>query len=99
VAPVTGNSAYPGRMGLTNPVNDAADVTAALRRIGFEVAPGTDLELSPVLRKSSMSSARKPKARLRRWYFALATPCSSRSRTGSPISTRVGQEHGLMAHD
>jgi uncharacterized caspase-like protein len=46
VALVIGNSAYPGRAGLANPVNDAADVTAALRAIGFEVVPGTDLSLT-----------------------------------------------------
>jgi formylglycine-generating enzyme required for sulfatase activity/uncharacterized caspase-like protein len=46
VALVIGNSAYPGRAGLTNPVNDAVDVTAALRSIGFEVLPGTDLSLT-----------------------------------------------------
>ena len=46
VAMVIGNSAYPGRAGLANPVNDATDVTAALRGIGFEVVPGTDLSLT-----------------------------------------------------
>jgi serine protease Do len=45
VALVIGNGAYP-RAGLANPVNDAGDVTAALRGIGFEVVPGTDLSLT-----------------------------------------------------
>jgi hypothetical protein len=45
VALVIGNSAYPGRAALSNPVNDAADVTSALRGIGFEVVSGTDLAL------------------------------------------------------
>jgi uncharacterized caspase-like protein len=46
VALVIGNSAYTGGAGLANPVNDAADVTAALPGIGFEVVPGTDLSLT-----------------------------------------------------
>jgi uncharacterized protein len=46
VALVIGNSAYPGRAGLANPVNDATDVAAALRGIGFDVVPGTDLSLT-----------------------------------------------------
>jgi Flp pilus assembly protein TadD len=44
VALVIGNAAYPGA-GLANPLNDADDVTAALRRVGFDVVEGKDLAL------------------------------------------------------
>jgi Caspase domain len=44
VALVIGNSAYQNTGELRNPSNDAADVTAALRRLGFQVTDGRDLD-------------------------------------------------------
>jgi uncharacterized caspase-like protein len=44
VALVIGNGAYQSVARLPNPSNDAADVAQALRRIGFEVIEGRDLE-------------------------------------------------------
>ena len=44
VALVIGNSAYQHTGLLANPKNDAADVTAALKRHGFEVTEGSDLD-------------------------------------------------------
>ena len=44
VALVIGNSAYQHTGLLANPKNDAADVTAALKRHGFEVTEGYDLD-------------------------------------------------------
>jgi len=44
VALVIGNSAYQNTGELRNPSNDAADMTAALRRLGFEVTDGRDLD-------------------------------------------------------
>ena len=41
IALVIGNSAYPGAP-LKNPVNDAKDMAAALRKLGFEVIDKTD---------------------------------------------------------
>jgi len=46
VALVIGNSAYPGATRLTNPINDADDVTVALRQVGFNVIEGKDLGLA-----------------------------------------------------
>ncbi len=43
VALVVGNAAYEQAGRLANPVNDAADVAAALRAIGFTVIEGSDL--------------------------------------------------------
>src|SRR5690349_24925503 len=44
VALVIGNSAYQNTGELRNPSNDATDMTAALRRLGFEVTDGRDLD-------------------------------------------------------
>src|SRR5262245_35190648 len=44
VALVVGNSAYRGTPRLDNPRNDAADVGAALRRLGFHVIEALDLD-------------------------------------------------------
>jgi formylglycine-generating enzyme required for sulfatase activity len=47
---VIGNASYEvGR--LNNPINDANDVSAALRRLGFEVTLGTDLGREDMLRQ------------------------------------------------
>jgi hypothetical protein len=44
VALVVGNSAYEHAPKLTNPRNDAEDMTARLKSLGFEVIGGTDLD-------------------------------------------------------
>ncbi len=44
VALVIGNSAYQHTAELHNPKNDAADMAVALRRLGFEVLDGRDLD-------------------------------------------------------
>ena len=44
LALVLGNSAYKSVSPLKNPVNDATDMAAQLRTLGFEVMLGTDLE-------------------------------------------------------
>lgn len=44
VALVIGNAGYKSVAPLKNPVNDATDVAAALKNLGFEVTLGTDLE-------------------------------------------------------
>ena len=41
---VIGNSAYTSVAPLTNPVNDATDLAAALARIGFDVTLANDLD-------------------------------------------------------
>ena len=60
VALVVGNSTYAHIGRLPNPENDAADVTAALRRLGFEVTTvsnATRAELNASLRGFSRQSA------------------------------------------
>src|SRR5262245_26934350 len=44
VALVIGNSAYQHTPTLDNPKNDAADMSAALRKLGFQVIEGFDLD-------------------------------------------------------
>jgi uncharacterized caspase-like protein len=44
VALVIGNSAYANTTALRNPRNDAGDMADALRKVGFEVAVGLDLD-------------------------------------------------------
>src|SRR5262245_63349567 len=46
VALVVGNSGYANAPNLPNPPHDAEDVTAALRRMNFEVIRGIDLDHS-----------------------------------------------------
>lgn len=51
VALVLGNSAYKHTGPLVNPRNDAEDIAAALRGLGFEVVEGVDLEKAGMDRK------------------------------------------------
>ena len=51
VALVVGNSAYQHAGRLTNPANDAADVAAALKKLGFQVIEGFDLDKAAFDRK------------------------------------------------
>ena len=60
VALVVGNSTYANIGRLPNPENDAVDVSAALRRLGFEVTTGFDadlVELTEALRAFTRQSA------------------------------------------
>ncbi len=51
VALVIGNAAYTNAAALTNPKNDAEDMAAALKAVGFEVIFGTDLDKRAMDRK------------------------------------------------
>jgi uncharacterized caspase-like protein len=50
VALVIGNGSYQHTSPLTNPTNDAADISAALKRLGFDVIEGRDLDESGMRR-------------------------------------------------
>ncbi len=50
IALIIGNAAYPGAGALRNPANDARDVAAKLKRLGFEVMLRTDLKQKELLR-------------------------------------------------
>jgi hypothetical protein len=51
VALVVGNSAYQHTTKLANPKNDATDVSAALKTLGFQVIDGLDLDKAAFDRK------------------------------------------------
>lgn len=70
VALVIGNSEYRAVPKLLNPVNDAQDIAAALRRIGFDVTQHSNLtrtELNDTLGEFARKSS---KARISLLYFA-----------------------------
>ncbi|MDO8933998.1 MAG: caspase family protein [Rhodocyclaceae bacterium] len=50
VALVIGNAAYPGAGALKNPANDAKDIAAKLRRLGFDVIVQTNVRQKEMLR-------------------------------------------------
>lgn len=50
VALVIGNAAYPGPAALRNPANDATDMAAKLKKLGFDVTLKTDIPLRQMLR-------------------------------------------------
>ncbi|MCF8177799.1 MAG: caspase family protein, partial [Sulfuritalea sp.] len=50
VALVIGNAAYPGIAALKNPANDARDMAASLRSLGFDVILRTDVRQKDMLR-------------------------------------------------
>lgn len=50
VALVIGNAAYPGAGALKNPANDARDMAAKLKRMGFDVIVRTDVRQKEMLR-------------------------------------------------
>jgi hypothetical protein len=74
VALVIGNGAYRHTSALANPGNDAADIAAALRRIGFDVVEGRDLDKRGMETKITNSAASSMTPTLR---------CSSTPATGS----------------
>jgi uncharacterized caspase-like protein len=51
IALVIGNSAYQNTAKLTNPRNDAADMAAALKKLGFQFIEGFDLDKAALDRK------------------------------------------------
>lgn len=51
VALVIGNAAYKNATTLTNTLNDATDMSAALRKVGFQVIEGLDLDKAATERK------------------------------------------------
>lgn len=50
VALVIGNAAYPGVAALKNPANDARDIGAKLKKLGFDVTVRTDIRYREMLR-------------------------------------------------
>jgi uncharacterized caspase-like protein len=70
VALVIGNGAYKSAIPLDNPVTDAKAVSAALKRLGFEVVEGYDLGTSEMRSTLSRFSAALPDAKAAMVYYA-----------------------------
>ncbi len=71
VALVIGNSAYAGNLALTNPANDAAAMSAALKDLGFtviEIRDGSRAQMEDAIRK--LFSALKGKQGVGMLYYA-----------------------------
>ena len=81
VALVIGNSAYKNAPQLKNPVNDATDMAAALKRLGFDVITGLDLDYSSMRRLVRGFSEKLDGRRTSRCCFMPATACRSPART------------------
>ncbi len=64
VALIVGNSAYAHAGELANPRNDATDISAALKTVGFHVIEGYDLDKSAFDRKYATLPWRSRTARL-----------------------------------
>ena len=50
IALIIGNGAYPGAAALKNPSNDARDIAAKLKKLGFDVTVRTDMRYREMLR-------------------------------------------------
>jgi len=70
VALVIGNSAYQNTPELKNPKNDGIDVAAALRRLGFEVFEGRDLDKRAMERLIRQFGVRLSGADLAVFFYA-----------------------------
>jgi uncharacterized caspase-like protein len=70
VALVVGNSAYRFTRRLDNPTNDATDVGAALRRLGFHVIEGVDLDKTSLDAKIREFSAALRGADVAAFFYA-----------------------------
>jgi uncharacterized caspase-like protein len=70
VALVLGNGAYQSVAPLPNPSNDAADIAQALRRIGFEVIEGRDLEKRAMEEKIRDFGRKLDKADVALFFYA-----------------------------
>lgn len=70
VALVVGNSGYRHVAGLTNPMRDAVDIATALRRIGFEVVEGIDLDKAGMEEKVREFGRKLDHAQTALFYYA-----------------------------
>jgi hypothetical protein len=89
VALVIGNGAYQHTSPLANPTNDAADVASALKKLGFDVVEGRDLDESGMRRTIKRFADALTKAEVGLFFYAghglrwAATTTSCRWTPGS----------------
>jgi hypothetical protein len=70
VALVIGNGRYRHAAVLTNPANDAADIAATLRKLGFDVVEGRDLDKRAMEDKAREFGRKLEKASLALFFYA-----------------------------
>jgi uncharacterized caspase-like protein len=70
VALVIGNADYRHASRLVNPTNDAADVSAALRKLGFDVVEGRDLDKRAMEDKVREFSRKLDRSNLALFFYA-----------------------------
>lgn len=70
VALVIGNAAYSNVPSLTNPVNDAREMSSALRELGFKVIEGYNVNSSTMRSKIAEFGAALPGAGVSLFYYA-----------------------------
>ena len=70
VALVVGNAAYKSQHVLANPANDAADVGAMLRKLGFDVVEGVDVDANGLRGKVEEFSAKLEGSSLALFYYS-----------------------------
>jgi tetratricopeptide (TPR) repeat protein len=92
VALVIGNAAYAGPARLANPGNDADDVAAALRGLGFDVIQGRDLTLAGFAAVIAQFRERLIGADAALIYYAGHGMQLGQQNWLMPIDTRVGSE-------
>ena len=81
VALVIGNSTYRNVPTLPNPANDAADIAAALNRLGFAVTLVTNASFDE-MRRGLIASGATRRAPIWRRYSLPATAWKSAAKTG-----------------
>jgi formylglycine-generating enzyme required for sulfatase activity len=67
---VLGNNAYPETRALTNPINDAREITRSLRSLGFNVTMATDLTRQEMQAAVANFSLNLPTGAIGLFYFA-----------------------------
>src|SRR5262245_32214190 len=109
VALVVGNGAYLSAVPLTNPANDARDMAAALRELGFEVIEAVDVNKEAFDRKLREFAQTLRNARMALFFYAghgmqvtgknYAIPTDARPETAADLlveSVDVDQVLGVM---
>ena len=92
VALVIGNAAYQNTTPLASPRNDAADVAAALARLGFDVVDGSDLDKRSMERTMRQFTQKLARADVALFYFAGHAVQSGGQNYLMPIDARLRSE-------
>jgi len=95
VALVIGNSSYENALPLKNPVNDANDISAKLKKLGFDVIVGTDLDQTEMRRAVKEFSYMLEGADTAMFFYAGHAVQVGKTNYLAPIDTDLKQERDL----